>query len=230
MVKKTKKRGIAKVTGGEGTASKTVRILSTILGFAVREDIILLNPASGVRVTPSRQVQRFLTKEEQQRLEDVLQRLETQSTYEIGCAVIRLLMLTGCRKGEIESLEWSEIDFQRGFIAFSKSKTGAKIIPVSKAALKIIKNIPRLKSSKYVFWSSRIDGHYVGVPKVWSHIRKEAQIGDVRIHDLRHNFASIAASNGLSLPIIGALLGHTQPSTTARYAHLTESSLQQAAK
>ncbi len=135
-----------------------------------------------------------------------------------------------CRKGEIEGLEWAEVDFERGFIAFSKSKTGAKIIPVSKAALDIIDNVPRLYSSKFVFASSRTDGHYVGTPKVWSKVRKEAKIEDVRLHDLRHNFASIAASNGLSLPIIGALLGHTQPSTTARYAHLTESSLQQAAE
>ena len=230
MVKKTKKRGIAKVTGGEGTASKTVRILSTILGFGVRENIIVLNPAAGIRVTPSRQIQRFLTKDEQGRLERALQELEMLSTYEIGCTVIRLLMLTGCRKGEIEGLEWAEIDFERGFIAFSKSKTGAKIIPVSKAALDIIDNVPRLHSSKFVFASSRTDGHYVGTPKVWSKVRKEAKIEDVRLHDLRHNFASIAASNGLSLPIIGALLGHTQPSTTARYAHLTESSLQQAAE
>jgi len=151
--------------------------------------------------------------------------MEKIARYEKGCAMIRLLMLTGCRKNEIESLKWADIDFERRFVRFGKSKTGAKVIPFSQAAISIIEEQPRLNSTPYVFASMKINDHYKGIPKVWYDVRKKAKIEDCRLHDLRHNFASVAASNGASLPMIGALLGHTQAQTTARYAHLTNDTL-----
>ena len=222
---KTGPRGFARVTGGEGTAGKAVRIMSTVFNYGVREDLIKTNPASNIRVAPSRKVERYLSEAEQARLESVLQTMETIAKYEKGCAMIRVLMLTGCRKNEIESLKWSEVDFERGFVRFSKSKTGAKVIPFSKAALAIVQSQPRLNSTPYVFPSVKINDYYKGIPKIWNEVRKRAKIEDCRLHDLRHNFASIAASSGASLPMIGALLGHTQAQTTARYAHLTQHSL-----
>lgn len=222
---KTKKHGRARVTGGEGTAGKVVRTLKTILSYAVREELIDKNPASGVRIAPSRKIERYLTQEEQARLEKVLSLMEKESKYQKGCAIIRVLMLTGCRRNEIESLKWSEVDFERGFVSFEKSKTGAKVIPFSKAALDIIEAQPRLLSCDYVFPSLKINDWYKGLQKVWYEVRRQAKIEDVRLHDLRHNFASILASNGASLPMIGAMLGHTQAETTARYAHLTNHTL-----
>lgn len=222
---KTGLRGRARVTGGPGTARKAVRTLSTILNYAVREELIAANPASGIRLARGKTIERYLSTEEQARLESVLTEMAKESKYEKGCAMIRLLMLTGCRKNEIESLQWSEIDFERGFVRFSKSKTGAKVIPFSKAALAIVNTQPRLNSTPYVFPSMKINDYYKGIPKVWYVVRKRAKIEDCRLHDLRHNFASVAASNGASLPMIGALLGHTQAQTTARYAHLTQHSL-----
>lgn len=222
---KTKKHGRARVTGGEGTAGKVIRTLSSVLSYAVREGLIEKNPASGVRLAPNRKVERYLTETEQKKLEAVLSKMEQESKYEKGCAIIRVLMLTGCRRNEIESLKWSEIDFERGFVSFGKSKTGAKVIPFSKDALKIVAAQPRLMSCEFVFPSLKINHWYKGLPKVWNEVRKRTGLHDVRIHDLRHNFASILASNGASLPMIGAMLGHTQADTTARYAHLTNHTL-----
>lgn len=222
---KTKKHGRARVTGGEGTAGKTVRTIGSILSYAVREELIPVNPASGVSVAPNRKVERYLTRDEQARLEKVLTDMEQQTKFEKGCAIIRVLMLTGCRRNEIESLKWSEIDFERGLVFFGKSKTGEKIIPFARAALDIIAAQPRLQSSEYVFPSTKINDWYKGLPKIWYEVRRRAELQDCRLHDLRHNFASVAVSQGASLPMIGALLGHTQASTTARYAHLTNDAL-----
>ncbi|WP_291078209.1 tyrosine-type recombinase/integrase [Hyphomonas sp.] len=227
---KTGPRGIARVTGGEGTAGKAVRLMGTIFNYAVREGLLDKNPASNIPIAPSRKVERYLSTEEQARLEAVLQSMENIAKYEKGCAMIRVLMLTGCRKNEIETLKWSDIDFERGFVKFSKSKTGAKVIPFARAALDIIEAQPRLNSTPYVFPSTKINDYYKGIPKIWLEVRKRAKIEDCRLHDLRHNFASIAASNGASLPMIGALLGHTQAQTTARYAHLTRHSLHELAE
>ncbi len=222
---RTGPRGIANVTGGEGTAGKVVRIMGTVFSYAVREGLLTVNPASNIRIAPSRKVERYLSKDEQARLEKTLCEMEKIARYEKGCAMIRLLMLTGCRKNEIESLKWADIDFERRFVRFGKSKTGAKVIPFSQAAISIIEEQPRLNSTPYVFASTKINDHYKGIPKVWYDVRKKAKIEDCRLHDLRHNFASVAASNGASLPMIGALLGHTQAQTTARYAHLTNDTL-----
>jgi len=227
---KTGLRGRARVTGGPGTARKAVRTLSTIFNYGIREELVAVNPAAGIRLASGKSIERYLSKEEQSRLDDVLSEMEKETKYEKGCAMIRLLMLTGCRKNEIESLKWSEVDFERGFVRFSKSKTGAKVIPFSKAALRIIKEQPLLNSTPYVFPSLKINDYYKGIPKIWYEVRKRAEIEDCRLHDLRHNFASVAASNGASLPMIGALLGHTQAQTTARYAHLTNHSLMELAE
>lgn len=225
---KTKKHGLARVTGGEGTASKTVRILSTILSFAVRENMLAGNPAFGVRKTPTRQVERFLSAEEMTRLEKALKAEEASGVPSHGVAVIRLLLLTGCRKREIEALKWSEVDLDRGFLRWAKSKTGRRVIPLSDAARELIGELPRFRGALYVFPSLRKNAFYVGTPQVWRRVRDKARLHDVRLHDLRHTFASVAAAKGLSLPIIGALLGHSQASTTMRYAHLADHSLKQA--
>ncbi len=222
---KTKKHGRARVTGGEGTAGKTVRTLCSILNYAIREELLAVNPAAGVRIPSCRKIERYLTKAEQARLEAVLCNMEQEAKYQKGCAIIRVLMLTGCRRNEIESLKWSEIDFERGFVSFGKSKTGAKVIPFSSAALDIIAVQPRLMNCDYVFPSLKINDWYKGLAKIWAEVRNRTGLHDVRIHDLRHNFASILASNGASLPMIGAMLGHTQAETTARYAHLTNHTL-----
>jgi len=185
ITERTGFRGLARVTGGEGTAGKAVRILGTVLSYAVREGYIAVNPAAGIIIPPNRKVERYLSKEEHIRLERVLFDMSEEPKYERGVAIIRLLMLTGCRKNEIETLEWNSIDFERKFVRFERSKTGAKTIPFSKAALDILNKIPRFDSSIYVFPSYQIADYYKGVPKVWNEARRRAKIEDCRLHDLR---------------------------------------------
>ena len=142
----------------------------------------------------------------------------TESPYVI--AAIRLLLLTGARLGEILTLKWDYIDQPRGHIQLPSSKTGPKIIFLNETALDVIRSIPRLPDNPFVILGAIPGQHLVNIQKPWRRIRKLASLEDVRIHDLRHSFAAIAASNGASLPLIGQLLGHTQPQTTKRYAHL----------
>ena len=145
-------------------------------------------------------------------------------------AILKLLIFTGGRKGEIETLKWSEIDFQSGYMRLADSKTGQKAVPLNAGALEVLSGLPRLESSAFVFPSHRGEGHYEGTPKVWKRIRAMAGLEDVRLHDLRHSFASVAVSGGASLPIIGALLGHANSATTQRYAHLSDDPVKSASE
>ena len=133
---------------------------------------------------------------------------------------IRLLLLTGARVSEILSLRWREVDLKAGVLNLPDSKTGRKTIMVPMPAVEILKAWPRFAKSPYVFpgeGRKHKGAHRVSLVDAWAWIRRRAKIPDVRIHDLRHSFASIAVStNKQSLPIVGALLGHSQPATTAR--------------
>jgi integrase len=172
---------------------------------------------------------RFLSPAELGRLGDALQRMEDTGTNANAIAIIRLLALTGARRGEIERLTWPEIDFERQIIELRDSKTGAKYIPLAPPALEILAKHPRLQSSDFVFPAASSGGHYQGLMKIWLRVRKHAGLDDVRIHDLRHSFASVGASGGLGLPVIGKILGHASPATTARYAHLADDPVRAAA-
>lgn len=225
---KTSGRGCRHIKGGAGTAAKTVQILSTVLSFAVREEIIETNPAFGVRKVPTKKLNRFLSEPEIDALRVALANEEACQTPNHGVAIIRLLVLTGCRKGEIEGLKWNEVDLRGGFIRFEATKTGARTMPLSQPAIDVLSSLPKL-SREHVFPASRGNGPFNGTKATWRRVSKAADLTDVRLHDLRHTFASIGAAKGLSLPLIGALLGHRQPSTTARYAHLTDTPVRQAA-
>ena len=137
-------------------------------------------------------------------------------------------MFTGARKGEVETLKWPEVDFATGYLKLADSKTGQKAIPLNAGALQVLNEQVRLSGNDHVFPANRGEGHYEGTPKVWERIRLQAGLSDVRLHDLRHSFASIAVSGGASLPIIGALLGHAHSATTQRYAHLSDDPLRAA--
>ena len=108
------------------------------------------------------------------------------------------------------------------------SKTGAKVVPLGKPALELLETLPRLDDNPYVFPGSKGTKHFVGLPKVWERIRSDAGLDDVRIHDLRHSFASVGALRGESLLIISKALGHQNMETTAGYAHLTDDPLKAA--
>lgn len=179
------------------------------------------NPCRGVERFPERPRQRFLSGGEVARLGEALREAEEKGTaHPSGILALRLLLLTGARCGEILSLKWSEVDFKRRYLHLSDSKTGEKSIPLNAPALEVLSNAPRIEGNPYVCSGDRPGSHLVGLPKIWYRIRARAGLEGVRIHDLRHTYAAFGAGGGLSLPLIGSLLGHSQPQTTARYAHL----------
>jgi integrase len=144
-------------------------------------------------------------------------------------AETQLLLLTGARLNEILTLKWEWVDLEHDCIRLPDSKTGAKTIYLSAPAKQVFAGIPRLQNNPHVICGKIGGSALVNLQKPWSLLRVRAGFGDVRIHDLRHSFASIAVASGMSLPLIGKLLGHSQPQTTQRYAHLADDPMRQAA-
>jgi integrase len=144
-------------------------------------------------------------------------------------AALRLLLLTGCRGGEVLSLRWENVNLERRLLLLADSKTGAKPVFLSTAAAEFIGTLAKEAGTECVFPGDRPGKPIVSLRKTWERVCKVAGIDALRLHDLRHSYASVGVADGLSLPVIGALLGHSQPSTTARYAHLAGSPLHEAA-
>ena len=223
-------RGRAIVKGGKGTASRTVGLLGAIFRFAVDRSLIEINPVRGVRRFPDRKCERFLAATEMVALGAVLSEAEAQATEDpVTIAAIRFLLLTGCRRGEVLALRWGWVDFEQRLIRFPHFKTGAKVIPLGAPALEILHNLPTVAGNPHVLASTRGKGPVSRLPEAWERIRTAAGLGDVRLHDLRHSFASVGASGGQSLLIIGKLLGHRTASSTQRYAHLSDDPLRSTA-
>ena len=226
---RTGPRGRAIVTGGKGTASKAVTLLGAIITFAVNRGLRPDNPAHGIQTFKPTKFERFLSPAELGRLGEALSEAESEGVNQSAVNAIRLLIMTGCRKSEILTLRWQDVDFERSCLRLPESKTGAKIVPVGAAVLKLLEGLPRFDGNDYVLPGSKEGGHFVGLAKVWRRIRERARLSDVRLHDLRHSFASVGATGGDSLYMIGKLLGHRQSGTTARYAHLADDPLKDAA-
>ena len=166
--------------------------------------------------------ERFLTEDEYRRLGLALRELEAGGPAQArGAAALRLIMLTGCRSGEVLTLRWSDVDRKSGEIRLRDAKTGARMVPLTPAALEVLAGIKRVRRSPWVFPGRRPDRHLFHLAPYWQRVRERAGVEDVRIHDLRHSFASRALAVGLALPMIGRLLGHTDIGSTARYAHLS---------
>lgn len=186
------------------------------------------NPCRHVKKYKETKRERFLSPEEVVRLGQALDQAERERTETPSAiAAFRLLLLTGCRLGEIQTLKWSYIKGNQIFLP--DSKTGAKRVYLGPPALEVLAGIERRSDNDYV-----ITGKVAGQPLTdlqppWQRIRRKAGLDDVRIHDLRHSFASGAVASGESLPMIGKLLGHTQVQTTARYAHLADNPVHAAA-
>lgn len=232
------------------SANRSMRLLSAAFNWGVKNALIPegKNPASGIDLNKETGRERFLTADEMKRLGDAMREAET-----VGFAVnagnskhaprgqrhkmhpsitgaIRLYMLTGCRSREILHLRWSEVDLERGLLNLPDSKTGRKTVVLSAAAVEVLTALPRV--GIYV-----IAGESAGLPnekprsdlkRPWAAICKHAGLEGLRIHDLRHSFASVGAWAGLGLPVIGALLGHADAKTTQRYAHIDAESSRRA--
>ena len=173
--------------------------------------------------------ERYLSQEELRRLGQVLGEAEldgSETPYVI--AAFRLLILTGCRLREIQTLQWRFITDQG--MELPDTKTGARRIPLPKAARAVLSALPRIDSNPFVI-AGKIDGqHITDLQHPWRRIRERAGLIGVRIHDLRHTYASNAVSSGMPIQMVGRLLGHTQLQTTMRYAHLADDPVRQAAE
>ena len=146
-----------------------------------------------------------------------------------GVAAPRLLMLTGCRRNEILTLRWEDVDLEAGELRLRDAKTGARSVALSPAARKVLSALPRKSNNPWVIAGPEAGRHLSNLNSPWLVIRKRAGLEDVRIHDLRHSFTSRALALGESLTMIGKLLGHRQVQTTARYAHLVRDSVKTSA-
>ncbi|NDC57309.1 MAG: site-specific integrase [Alphaproteobacteria bacterium] len=227
---KTKPRGKRVVRGGDGTATRTVRLVSSILSFAVREGYLGINPAIGVETTPDKARERFLSDDEAIRLGKAISAAEAEGAHPFAIAIIRLLAMCGARRSEIEKLKWSDVDFGTGYLRIAKGKTGSRLIPLTSQMRTIFEAVPQMDGTEFVFPARTLTGPFQGLPKVWNDVRAKAKLPDLRLHDLRHSAASFALAQGVPLEVIGRLLGHTDLKTTRRYAHLADSIARQAAE
>ncbi len=184
------------------------------------------NPCTGIKRYRRRGRERYLTNDEMRRLSKVIDR--HHESHSLQASIVRLLLLTGCRKSEILTLRWSE--YQEGTLHLSDSKTGPRTVWLSSAARVILDGLPR--SSPWVFPSPRRNCHLSPetLHGFWRKVRDEAGIEDVRCHDLRHTYASIALAHGETILTIGRLLGHNDLATTLKYTHLADATVHEAAE
>ena len=179
------------------------------------------NPCRSVRAYKMSRRERFLSRAEYRIVGRVLDEAEADgSAWPAAVAAIRLLMLTGCRRGEIATLRWDDVDRGAAHLRLRDSKTGARWIPLTPAALEVLDGVEPVPGNPWVFAGTKPGSHVSQLTGYWHRLRGKAGLEDVRLHDLRHSYASRALALGESLSLIGRLLGHTSMDTTARYAHL----------
>ena len=191
------------------------------------------NPAKRIDRFGETRRERFLSSEELGRLGHALRELDESGRYGTAISALKFLLLTGARLREALNLKWSYVDLERGILLLPDSKTGKKTVTLNAPSMEILVNLKakadRESFNDYVFYGARPDVPRSDLKKPWAAVTKLAVLEELRIHDLRHSFASVGAGAGLGLPIVGKLLGHTQAATTQRYAHLDIDPLRRAA-
>lgn len=233
------------------SANRAMKLLSAAYGWGAKNGYVPegINPARGVDLNTETGRERFLTTEEMQRLGDAMLEAETVG-FEVVTGdskhapkgqrvkihpsvtgAIRLLMLTGMRLREVLHLKWTETDLERGLLFLPDSKTGRKTVVLSAPAVEILKSLPHIGVYVIAGESAGLEDEKprADLKRPWAQITKRAALTGLRIHDLRHSFASVGAWSGLGLPIIGKLLGHADAKTTQRYAHVDVDSSRRAA-
>ena len=212
-----------------GAANRALNLLSRILNHAIVCGHLQSNPARGIKWNPGAELTRFLSGEEVRRLHHALDRHDSARPSRARQAdVIRLLLLTGCRKSEILTLRWQDVDGDT--LNLAETKTGPRRVFLNAPARAILERQPR-SGSAYVFPSPLDSGRPLSrdLP-LWRSVREEAGIEDVRLHDLRHTVASHAVLQGVPLPVVSRLLGHKSPSMTLRYTHVGDRETEAAAE
>jgi integrase len=235
-------------------ANRMLAVIGSMYAYGERAGIIPegLNPARKIEKFKESRRERFLTVEELERLGKAIREAETvgipwttnetsptnkhlaraekrfTKINEFAAAALRLLLFTGCRLREILNLQWNNVDIERGLLFLPDSKTGAKTVVLNGPAVAVLSELRRI--GPYVIPGANPERPRPDLHRPWQAIVKRADLLGVRLHDLRHTYASFGAGDGLGLPIIGRLLGHTQAATTARYAHLDNDPLRRASE
>ena len=212
-----------------GGANKALALLRQIMNHAASSGLIAMNPARSTRMNPRPRLTRFLSAEEIVRLHEALDRCVAERP---ACAVqadlIRLLLYTGCRKSEIKNLRWSEVEGDT--LRLADSKTGPRTVNLSADARAVIER-QRRGIGPFVFPSSVNPGKPFGINlPLWLRVRERAGLEDVRLHDVRHTYASQAVMKGVPLPVVARLLGHREVTMTLRYAHVGDHEVAAAAE
>ncbi|MDG6078073.1 site-specific integrase [Erythrobacter litoralis] len=213
-------------------ANRNLEIISKMFNLAelwgLRPDGT--NPRRHIKKYPEKKRERYYSAGELQSIGRVLGEME-EERIELPSAIaaVRLLLFTGCRLNEIMTLKWEYVDIQSKLLRLPDSKTGAKEIHLGNAALAVLEKITPAADNPFVIEGRNPGAHLTDLQPFWQRLRGRAGLKNARIHDLRHTYASVAVSHGQSLPMIGKLLGHTQVQTTARYAHLANQPVLQAA-
>ncbi len=255
---KLTRSGVAKLHGKLRStpfqANRTMAVLGSMYTFAGRLGVVPegTNPVRKIEKFAEQRRERFLTVAELERLGSAIREAETKGIpwnvdeakpkakhlpkpmnrltkiSASAAAALRLLLFTGCRLREILHLRWENVDIERGLLFLPESKTGRKTIILNAPALAVLNGLPR--GGTQVISGDEADKPRADLKRPWTAISRRADLTGVRLHDLRHTYASFGAGGGLGLPIIGKLLGHTQASTTQRYAHLDADPLRRASE
>jgi integrase len=210
-------------------ANRVLSLVTKMFNLAITWELRADNPCTGIEKNHEDRRERYLKGAELARLTEALAAHRNQASAN----AIRLLLLTGARRGEVLNATWEQFDFEAGVWTKPASTTKQKKlhrIPLNAPALQLLSEMRAAANSSHLFPGRGGENAQGDIKRSWASICKGAQIEGLRVHDLRHSFASFLASAGLSLPIIGALLGHSVPSTTARYAHLLDDPLRAASE
>lgn len=212
-----------------GTMNRVVVITRYLFNLARRWKVpgITENPAAGISAGPDVMRNRFLTEDEVSRLVHAIQVDENRTAAQS----IMLLLLTGARRNEITFAKWEYVDWANKTLLVPKSKSGrARVIALNRSAIALLSAVPHVNGNPYIFPSPVTGKPSASLFFPWDRIRTRAALCDVRLHDLRHSFASFLVNRGVSLYVVQGLLGHLHSKTTQRYAHLTRETLSSAAE
>ncbi len=230
VVMKTEKlRGKAIVRGGRGTAIRTMGLLGGIFTYAIEAGIIDLNPTHGLKKPRYKVRDRRLSETEYRTLGRILKEVQADSHFGIHAEILRLIALTGCRRGEIIGLRWSEVDIEGSCLRLKDSKEGASVRPVGLPVIDYLEAARLRRDGTFVFPGQGEDNAVGNFPQSWKKLFADTPLWDVTPHVLRHSFASIANDLGFTEITIAALIGHAKGSVTSKYVHTLDPTLIMAA-